>query len=308
MFKLIKISTLAMLLLLIPAGSLQAGENNGINRIDNLSVDIWVNKGEASTYYYGEDLAIYFRPSDDCYVVVYDIDPSGNVSMLFPSDYSGSCRVNGDEVYRIPDPYDDYRLEIAGPSGSEYIYAVATYNPIDPPDFIRYENFDYGNWDYYYNDFIHSMSGERADFANDLNNRIANAPHVSASTMFYIDEDYRPHRWYRHWTYDPYYTGSVWVGTDYPGCEIWIDGVYYHAGRIMFISITGSGTMSMPRLTVATSITTTAIRICATGNSKKRNTATNRISKLKPIRIKLNILRLVSWSRRMWWINIPSAK
>jgi hypothetical protein len=237
MFKVMKTSTLAILLLLMTAGSLQAGQHNGINRIDDLSIDVWVNKNEASTYYYGEDLAIYFRANSDCYVVVYDIDPSGNVSLLFPSDYSGSCRVNGDEVYRIPDAYDDYRLEISGPSGSEYIYAVATYNPIDPPDFIRYENFDYGNWDYYYDDFIHSVSGERAAFATDLNNRIANAPHVSASTMFYIDEGYRHHKWYRHWTYDPYYTGSVWVGVDYPGCEIWIDGIYYGIAPILIPQI-----------------------------------------------------------------------
>ena len=212
---------------LLLAGASFAGDISGVKHVDNLNIDIWLNKAEGSTYYYGEDVAIYFQTNQDCYVVVYDIDPAGNVSMLFPADYESSCFVRAGEQYRIPDIYDDYRLEITGPSGPEHIYAVATPKPITPPDFIKYEFFDYGDWDYYYDDFIHSVRGEREAFARDLNQRIVNGPFVSTSIMFNIDENYRNHRWYRHWDYDPYYVGSVWIGADYPGCEIWIDGVYY---------------------------------------------------------------------------------
>jgi hypothetical protein len=215
------------------ASAVSAGERFGDRNLGDLSVDIWVNKGEASTYYYGEDVAIYFRASDDCYVVVYDIDPEGNVSLIYPADYDSDTFVRGGDVYRIPDTYDDYRLEISGPSGSEYIYAVASYNPIPAPAFIRYEYFDYGNWDSYYDDFIHSVRGERAAFVLDLNQRIAQGPYVGVSTMFYINADYRNHRWYRHWQYDPYYVGSVWVGTSFPGCEVWIDGVYFGIAPIL---------------------------------------------------------------------------
>jgi hypothetical protein len=214
-------------LLLIWSIQAKADERYGVKRTADLTIDVWVNKSDGATYSYGEDIAVYFRASDDCYAAVYDIDPAGNVSLLFPSDYNGSCFVRGGEVYRIPDPYDDYRLEVTGPAGKEYIYAVATYQHIDPPEFIRYEFFEYGNWDSYYDDFIHSMRGEREVFAADLNDRIANGPHVSAMTMFYIDDLYRHHRWYRHWHYDPYYIGSVWIGCDFIGAEVWIDGCYY---------------------------------------------------------------------------------
>ncbi|MCP4580630.1 MAG: DUF4384 domain-containing protein [candidate division Zixibacteria bacterium] len=209
------------------AGVAIAGEKHGVSRVEGLEVDIWINKGEASTYYYGEDVAIFFRTNADCYVVVYDIDPAGNVSLIYPSSYDGATYVEGETVYRIPDHFDEYRLEVSGPDGAEYIYAVASYDPIPAPDFIRYEYFDYGEWDQYYDDFIHSVRGERAAFAMDLNSRIARGPHVSAMTMFYIDSNYRHHRYYRHWVHDPYYIGSVWIGSDYPGCEVWIDGVYY---------------------------------------------------------------------------------
>ncbi len=236
MFKVMKI--ILFVIIMVNIGNLAyAGEKHGPVRVDNLEIDLWVNKSEGSTYYYGEDLAIYLRTNDDCYVVVYDIDPEGNVSLLFPSDYESSCFVRGGEVVRIPDVYDDYHLEIAGPRGEEHIYAVATYKPITPPDFIRYEYFEYGNWDSYYDDFVHSMVGERAKFATDLNWRIAQGDHASAHTMFYIDDGYRHHRWYRHWTYDPYYVGSVWVGTGYPGCEVWIDGVYWGIAPILIPQI-----------------------------------------------------------------------
>jgi len=232
MLKMFRLFVLAVLIA-GTANVVSADNGPGMRNLQDLSVDVWVNKGEGSTYYYGEDVAIYFRANDDCYVVVYDIDPEGNVSLIYPSNYDSDTFVRGGDIYRIPDTYDDYRLEISGPSGSEYIYAVASYNPIQAPGFIRYEFFEYDDWDYYYDDFIHSVRGERAVFAADLSSRIAGGPHISVSTMFYINADYRHHRWYRHWQYDPYYIGSVWVGTNYPGCEIWIDGVYFGIAPIL---------------------------------------------------------------------------
>jgi len=232
MLKVFRLFVLAVLIAGM-ANVVSAGDRFGNKNLEDLSVDVWVNKGEGATYYYGEDVAIYFRTNDDCYIVVYDIDPEGNVSLIYPSDYDSDTFVRGGDIYRIPDTYDDYRLEVSGPSGSEYIYAVASYTPIQAPGFIRYEFFEYGEWDSYYDDFIHTVRGERAAFANDLNSRIAQGPHVAVSTMFYINAAYRHHRWYRHWNYDPYYIGSVWVGTSYPGCEVWIDGVYFGIAPIL---------------------------------------------------------------------------
>jgi len=213
------------------------GEEYGLRKISSLDIDIWVNKGTDATYYYGEDVAVYFRASDDCYVVVYDIDPAGNVSVLFPRDYDDDCFVKGGKIYRIPDYQDDYRLEVSGPRGYEYIYAVASYNYISPPDFIRYESYDYGDWNYYHSDFVHATRGEKDRFVADLNDRIVNGPYVQASVSFYINNYYRHHRWYRHWYDDPYAMGSVWIGVDWPGCEVWIDGCYWGIAPILVPSI-----------------------------------------------------------------------
>jgi hypothetical protein len=236
MCKFLRSMIVMVVLLVFPAVSF-AENQTGISKVSPLDIDIWVNKGDQATYYFGEDVAVYFRTSADCYVVVYDIDPAGNVSLLYPAEYESDCFVRGGEVYRIPDPSDDYRLEITGPRGREFIHAVASYDYIEPPEFIRYEFYEYGDWDYYYDDFIHTMHGEMADFVARLNDRIVNGPYVTASTMFYIDDSYRHHRWYRYWPIEPYYVSSVWIGCNFPYAEVWIDGCYYGIAPILIPSI-----------------------------------------------------------------------
>jgi hypothetical protein len=222
------INKLAILAVIaITAGFAYSNDDTGIRRVNDLQIDLWVNKGDDATYYYGDDVAVFFEVNRDAYVIVYDIDPAGNVSLLFPESYDQDCFVRAGQVYRIPGADSDYRLEISGPSGHEYIYAVASYNYIRPPDFIKYAFYDYSDWDRYYDDFVYKQSGSRADFVASLNRRIVDGPYVQASVSFRIDDSYRHSRWYRHWRYEPYYSGSIWIGTDWPGCEVWIDGCYY---------------------------------------------------------------------------------
>jgi hypothetical protein len=202
-----------------------------------LDVDIWVNKGDDANYYYGDDIAVFFEANRDAYVVVYDVDPAGNISLLFPANYDTDCFVRAGQVYRIPGADDSYRLEVNGPSGREYIYAVASYNYIRPPDFLKYAFYDYGDRGNYNDEFIYRLSGDRVEFIASLNNRIVDGPYVQSSVMLSIDDNYRHSRWYRHWRYDPYYVGSMWIGADWPGCEVWIDGCYYGIAPILIPNI-----------------------------------------------------------------------
>ncbi len=214
----------------VPAGAGDYWYRHG----DGPDIEIWTNKGYDATYYYGEDLAVYFRAERDCYVVVYDIDPSGAVSILFPSNYYNSSFVTGDRVYRIPDYYSDYTLEVSGSSGTEHIFAVASYEYIEPPDFMRYTGYDYGDPEYYDDGyFINYMQGDLDGFVRHVNGRMTNGPCSVVHARFYVDSRYRHHRYYRYWDHDPYYVGSVWIGCNYPGAEIWIDGVYFGIAPVL---------------------------------------------------------------------------
>jgi len=197
-------------------------------------IEIWTNKGYDATYYYGEDIAVYFRAESDCYVVIYDVDPSGEVSVLFPSNYYNSPYVTGGQVYRVPDYYSDYTLEVTYRSGTEHIFAVASYQYLDAPDFMRYAGYDYGDPEYYDdNYFVRHSSGELDDFVNATNGRIARGDYSLVHTRFFVQSEYRHHRHYRYWDYDPYNVGSLWVGSNFPGSEVWIDGIYFGIAPIL---------------------------------------------------------------------------
>jgi hypothetical protein len=201
-------------------------------------IEVWTNKGYDATYYYGEDVAVYFRAERDCYVVVYDIDPSGWVTILFPSNYYNSTYVTGDRVYRIPDYYSDYTLEVSGESGTEHIFAVASYDYFESPDFMMYAGYDYGESEYYVDDyFAKNLYGDLNGFVRSVNQRMVTGPYSVAYTRFDVDSGYRHHRYYRYWDYDPYNVGSVWIGSNYAGAEIWIDGVYFGIAPVLIPGI-----------------------------------------------------------------------
>jgi hypothetical protein len=201
-------------------------------------VDVWVNKGPNSTYYYGEDIAVYFRAERDCYVVVYDIDPSGEVTILYPTSPFGSAYVAGDRVYRVPDYNDEFGLEVSGVSGTDHVFAVASYEYLNPPDFMRYIGYEYGDPDYY-NDsyFVMTLRGDIDQFVDYVNERVTRGPYAVVHAQFRVNSGYRHHAHYRYWDPDPYYVGSVWVGCDWPGAEIWIDGVYFGIAPMLIPSI-----------------------------------------------------------------------
>jgi len=82
-----------------------------------LDADIWVNKDEA-VYYPGEKLAISFEPTEDCFAAVYDIEPRGETSRLFPPE-GRDGRVNAEQTYKLPPPDADVDYVIGDAVGDE---------------------------------------------------------------------------------------------------------------------------------------------------------------------------------------------
>lgn len=95
------------------------------NNNDRIDVDVWVDRGEASVYNSGDEVRVYFRSDDDCYLVLYNIDADGRVRILFPR-FPDDGFINGRRTYRIPDYYAYEDLHVARNRGVEYIHAIAT--------------------------------------------------------------------------------------------------------------------------------------------------------------------------------------
>lgn len=90
-----------------------------------LSISISTDK---TSYRIGERLQIFLRIGAQAYVYVFDVDPAGRVSQVFPNSFSRQNLLNAG-TYTLPD--GPYTLTITGPEGTEYLHAVAITQPIN---------------------------------------------------------------------------------------------------------------------------------------------------------------------------------
>ncbi len=101
-----------------------------VNPRPGFKVSVTVPK---ETYYVGENIKIYIRPTTNCYIAVYDIDTRGIARIIFPNKYSPSNYISGNTTFVLPDN-PNYSLQVGGPAGVEQILVVASKSPtIIPP-------------------------------------------------------------------------------------------------------------------------------------------------------------------------------
>jgi hypothetical protein len=91
-------------------------------------VEIWTDRGTGGIYRVGDDVEVCLRADRDCYVIVYEIDTDGYLRLLFPYYCGGDGFVEAGQVYRMGRGYYG-RYYITGPSGVEYIHALASFRP-----------------------------------------------------------------------------------------------------------------------------------------------------------------------------------
>ncbi len=92
-----------------------------------LEVKLWTDKGDQTpTYFVGERIYISFTVTKDSYLVLYDIDSTGNVNILFPNPYHPDNLVRKGRVYTIPGDNYKHDLFIKGPTGEEILFVVAS--------------------------------------------------------------------------------------------------------------------------------------------------------------------------------------
>jgi hypothetical protein len=101
---------------------------------EELMISVRVAGGNGSVLKPGERVKLTFQTNRDAYVVLYNIDSEGYVTLLYPEDGRPS-RVEGQKVYFLPDAGSGFNWVVDGKTGIEYIHAVAT----DDPTAIREE-------------------------------------------------------------------------------------------------------------------------------------------------------------------------
>jgi len=185
-----------------------------------LAVDVWTDRGERAVYYPGEKIKVYFKVNEDAYVVLYDVDTEGRVRLIYPLDPYSDGWVRGGTTYRLPPHDSHWNLNVSGPSGIDYIVAVASTEP-----FL---------WNEYEEDFastvFETIDTDPQIGIERINQLIAplrdGSPYfVSDRTMFYVERRVPYPRYvcydcHSSWYWDPYYDIC-------PAFEIVIYSAYY---------------------------------------------------------------------------------
>lgn len=103
----------------------------------SIVVDIWTDREEDFFYLPGDPMRVYFRPAEDCYILVYQIDTDGNVFLLFPPAYGRAFFARGGVTYCVNDFFPDLELEVYGASGVGYVGVLASPVPFCVPHWLR---------------------------------------------------------------------------------------------------------------------------------------------------------------------------
>jgi len=104
-----------------------------INPNPQFSTSIWTDR---SQYDPGDRVTIYFRTTRDAYIYVFDIDTTGNVSLIFPNIYSENNYRRANSTYSLPDNAR-YNLTVGGPPGVEQLVMFATPSKIKDVEWLR---------------------------------------------------------------------------------------------------------------------------------------------------------------------------
>ncbi len=95
---------------------------------NGLDIDIWLDRDDAA-YVPTENVTLFFRTNEDCYVAVYNVEVGGREARLFPPgepETNDAGWVEAGRTYTLPPETADYEYVIVGPEGTEQVIVLAS--------------------------------------------------------------------------------------------------------------------------------------------------------------------------------------
>lgn len=92
--------------------------------------------GDNPIYHHKDIMAFYLQVVEPLYIYLYDIDPTGNVTRLFPNTPEQENQLfQAGKLYTYPDGQDGVELEVNPPFGKDVIKVFASSKPLPLPEF-----------------------------------------------------------------------------------------------------------------------------------------------------------------------------
>jgi hypothetical protein len=102
-----------------------------------LSVEVWTDRGDDAVYKPGENMQVKARTNDDAYLLVYQIDSEGAITVLYPFRRAPGMVESGQTQF-MPPKDAPYVLTVESQVGQDYIVAIASRQPFaELPWFLR---------------------------------------------------------------------------------------------------------------------------------------------------------------------------
>ena len=104
------------------------------NDSPELKLDFWLKRkdnrsispGKKGDMKIGESVVFFFKADTGGYLTIVDIQPDGNVVILFPNEMSPDNKIRGNRVYAIPSKNDEYEITVSKPAGTDTVVAFFT--------------------------------------------------------------------------------------------------------------------------------------------------------------------------------------
>ncbi len=105
-----------------------------------LEIDVWFDR-EEPVYYPTDNLQVFFRANQNCFIAVYNIEVGGRENILFPLEGETGW-IEAHQIYTLPPDTADYDYVVGGPEGTETIIVVASRKSLpdlhdEGPDVVR---------------------------------------------------------------------------------------------------------------------------------------------------------------------------
>lgn len=93
------------------------------NNREQFEIKVWTEKTE---YALGDDLVVKFKADRACYVTIFNMGSSGQITVLFPNRFYATNYVKANEEYSIPGKFQNFKIKAQGPAGIEKLKIFAT--------------------------------------------------------------------------------------------------------------------------------------------------------------------------------------
>ncbi|MDH5654889.1 MAG: DUF4384 domain-containing protein [Spirochaetia bacterium] len=99
------------------------------NESKYINLEFWIDKKEnkifknkkRKTVRIGDPITFHFKSNQEGYITIVDIQPGGEIVILYPNDFISENKIKKNKIYSIPDKEHDFSIYAAEPSGIDTI-------------------------------------------------------------------------------------------------------------------------------------------------------------------------------------------